>query len=71
VGLLGSIPVLGRQAVRGRLRTIPGMVPSLLRLPEGCLFSDRCPDVFDDCRKVAPAMVAAGENHLVRCLKYV
>ena len=51
--------------------TTPGMVPSLLRLPEGCLFSDRCPDVFDDCRKVAPAMVAAGENHLVRCLKYV
>jgi oligopeptide/dipeptide ABC transporter ATP-binding protein len=71
VGLLGSIPVLGRRGVRGRLRTIPGMVPSLLRLPEGCLFSDRCPDVFDDCRKVAPAMVAAGEGHLVRCLKYV
>jgi oligopeptide/dipeptide ABC transporter ATP-binding protein len=70
VGLLGSIPVLGRQAVRGRLRTIPGMVPSLLRLPEGCLFSDRCPDAFDDCRKVAPPMVPAGENHLVRCLKY-
>jgi len=70
VGLLGSIPVLGRRGVRGRLRTIPGMVPSLLRLPEGCLFSDRCPDVFDDCRRVAPPMVPAGENHLVRCLKY-
>ncbi|MCU0564941.1 MAG: ABC transporter ATP-binding protein [Desulfobacterales bacterium] len=54
VGLLGSIPVLGRRGVRGRLRTIPGMVPSLLRLPEGCLFSDRCPDVFDDCRLQRP-----------------
>jgi oligopeptide/dipeptide ABC transporter ATP-binding protein len=70
VGLLGSIPVLGRDVPGSRLRTIPGVVPSLLRLPEGCLFSDRCPDVFDDCRKVAPAMVAVGDNHRVRCLKY-
>jgi peptide/nickel transport system ATP-binding protein len=70
VGLLGSIPVLGRHGGRGRLRTIPGVVPSLLRLPEGCLFSDRCPDVFDDCRRVAPPMVPAGANHFVRCLKY-
>ena len=70
VGLLGSIPVLGRNSGGGRLQTIPGVVPSLLQLPEGCLFSDRCPDVFDDCRRVAPAMVPAGENHWVRCLKY-
>jgi oligopeptide/dipeptide ABC transporter ATP-binding protein len=71
VGLLGSIPVLGRANTGGRLKTIPGVVPSLLRLPEGCLFSDRCPDAFDDCRRVAPEMVPVGDNHLVRCLKYV
>jgi peptide/nickel transport system ATP-binding protein/oligopeptide transport system ATP-binding protein len=71
IGLLGSIPVLGRHAAGGRLKTIPGVVPSLLQLPEGCLFSDRCPDVFGDCRRIAPEMVAAGENHFVRCLKYV
>jgi oligopeptide/dipeptide ABC transporter ATP-binding protein len=70
IGLLGSIPVLGKHPAGGRLKTIPGVVPSLLQLPEGCLFSDRCPDVFDDCRRLAPAMVAAGENHFVRCLKY-
>ncbi len=70
VGLLGSIPVLGRETADGRLRTIPGVVPSLLRLPEGCLFSDRCPDVFAECRNVAPAMVPVGETHWVRCLKY-
>jgi peptide/nickel transport system ATP-binding protein/oligopeptide transport system ATP-binding protein len=71
VGLLESIPVLGRNRAGGRLRTIPGVVPSLLQLPEGCLFSDRCPDVFDDCRRVAPAVVPVGANHFVRCLKYV
>jgi oligopeptide/dipeptide ABC transporter ATP-binding protein len=70
VGLLGSIPVMGRNNAGGRLTTIPGMVPSLLRLPDGCLFNDRCPDVFADCRRVEPEMVAVGPNHFVRCLKY-
>jgi peptide/nickel transport system ATP-binding protein len=71
VGLLGSIPVLGRRSAGSRLPTIPGVVPSLLRLPEGCLFSDRCPDVFADCRRIEPGMYRVGENHFARCLKYV
>jgi len=70
VGLLQSIPVIGRQNTQERLRTISGTVPSLLNLPRGCLFSDRCPDVFGDCRRIRPEMVAEGDNHLVRCLKY-
>ncbi len=69
VGLLGSIPILGKDK-EGLLKTIPGVVPSLLRLPDGCLFSDRCPDVFEDCRRIAPTMVQTGTNHFVRCLKY-
>jgi peptide/nickel transport system ATP-binding protein/oligopeptide transport system ATP-binding protein len=69
-GLLGSIPVLGRSRPDGRLQTIPGVVPSLLRLPEGCLFSDRCPDVFADCRRIEPEMYPVGANHFARCLKY-
>ncbi len=69
VGLLGSIPVLGNTA-GGRLRAIPGVVPSLFSLPEGCRFSDRCPEAFADCRRVVPPLAAVGENHFVRCLKY-
>ena len=71
VGLLQSIPVIGRGRRDQKLITIRGVVPSLLDLPSGCLFSDRCPDVFADCRMVKPQMYAVGENHLVRCLKYV
>ena len=71
VGLLESIPVIGREAPNGRLKTISGVVPSLFNLPEGCLFSDRCPDVFADCRRIKPEMVALNNNHQVRCLKYV
>jgi len=71
VGLLESIPVLGQKTAEGRLSTIKGVVPSLFDLPQGCLFSDRCPDVFDDCRQIAPDMVTVGSNHIARCLKYV
>ena len=70
VGLLQSIPVLGKENKADRLDTISGVVPSLFNLPSGCLFSDRCPDVFDDCRHVEPDMYRVSDNHLVRCLKY-
>jgi peptide/nickel transport system ATP-binding protein/oligopeptide transport system ATP-binding protein len=70
VGLLRSIPVLGKENKDHRLDTISGVVPSLFDLPSGCLFSDRCPDVFDDCRHVEPDMYRVGSNHFVRCLKY-
>lgn len=70
VGLMQSIPVLGRQTRDQQLQTISGVVPSLLNLPSGCLFSDRCQDVFDDCRQVEPDMYQFANNHFVRCLKY-
>jgi oligopeptide/dipeptide ABC transporter ATP-binding protein len=70
VGLLHSIPVVGRGQREQKLITINGVVPSLLNLPRGCLFSDRCPDVFADCRNLEPQMYEVGENHVVRCLKY-
>jgi len=70
IGLMESIPVLGKKNKSKRLSTIAGVVPSLFDLPEGCLFSDRCPDVFSDCRKTSPRQYDAGKNHTVRCLKY-
>jgi len=70
IGLMQSIPVLGRETEDKQLRTISGVVPSLLNLPSGCLFSDRCQDVFDDCRRIEPDMYRFTDNHFVRCLKY-
>ncbi len=70
VGLLQSIPVLGRGQRDQKLNAISGVVPSLLNLPNGCLFSDRCPDVFADCRTIEPHMYQVGKNHTARCLKY-
>ncbi|MEW6671270.1 MAG: ABC transporter ATP-binding protein [Thermodesulfobacteriota bacterium] len=70
VGLLQSIPVIGRKMKGSRLNTISGTVPSLFNLPAGCLFSDRCPDVFADCRNIKPEMYQITEHHVARCLKY-
>ncbi len=70
VSLMQSIPVLGRKTEAGKLQAIAGIVPSLFHLPAGCLFSDRCPDVFEECHRTEPDMYAVGENHVARCLKY-
>ena len=70
IGLMESIPLLGREKKVKRLPTISGVVPSLFDLPEGCLFSDRCPDVFTGCREISPRSYKVGKNHMARCLKY-
>jgi peptide/nickel transport system ATP-binding protein/oligopeptide transport system ATP-binding protein len=70
VGLLESIPALGHKTAGGKLKAIAGVVPSLFHLPSGCPFSDRCPDLFEPCRRVDPEMFRTGENHFARCLKY-
>ena len=70
IGLMESIPVLGKNMENERLQTIKGSVPSLFNLPRGCSFSNRCPDVFEDCKTIAPDIYNLGDNHLTRCLKY-
>ena len=70
VGLMCSIPILGSGKRQQRLCTIPGVVPSLFSLGEGCFFHDRCADVFEPCDRVPPPMVDFGRGHIVRCHKY-
>jgi peptide/nickel transport system ATP-binding protein/oligopeptide transport system ATP-binding protein len=70
VGLMHSIPILGVGKKQERLSTIPGVVPSLFSLGEGCLFHDRCTEAFGPCVGEAPPMIDFGNGHLVRCHKY-
>ncbi len=67
-GLLDSIPHFETGHRRERLETIPGMVPSLLNLPKGCRFADRCTAVQDDCRHADPALLSFGGKHIAACL---
>ena len=52
------------------LEVIPGSVPMLYELPEGCFFSPRCKYAKDICRHQCPGMKDCGNGHLVRCWKY-
>lgn len=68
-GLLQSVPRIDVNYHResDRLREIPGVVPSLLRLPPGCAFVPRCPKRADPCAREKPPMVLLEEHHSVSC----
>ncbi|MEE9197047.1 MAG: ABC transporter ATP-binding protein, partial [bacterium] len=73
VGLLNSIPKLRTtksQGGRVRLQEIPGIVPSLHRLPTGCSFNPRCDKVMGVCREHEPELKEVSPGHKVRCLLY-
>ncbi|HZQ62886.1 MAG TPA: ABC transporter ATP-binding protein [Casimicrobiaceae bacterium] len=66
-GLLDSVP--SRVPRGARLRPIAGMAPSMLALPSGCAFRDRCTHAMDAC-VAAPEMLPfgpAGNGRAVRC----
>jgi oligopeptide/dipeptide ABC transporter ATP-binding protein len=78
LGLLGSIPVLGK--VTERLDVIPGAVPNLINLPQGCRFAPRCrlreQHGLGICTRIEPNLVESrpgqkiDASHLVRCWLY-
>ena len=65
-GLLRSIP----QIVRVRpavLNEIPGIVPNLARLGDGCSFAGRCVRAIDRCRLEPPSLDVIRPGHDVAC----
>ena len=67
-GLFAARPALGMP--RGtRLATIPGRVPELMDLPDGCPFADRCTFAIDECRRAPPPASAVGPGHKARCIR--
>ncbi len=71
-GLIGSTPVLGR--VREKLDVIPGTVPNLVNLPQGCRFAPRCAARVQHnltvCTEKEPDLIEFKEGHIVRCWLY-
>ena len=64
-GLIASVPRLGKRL--HRLPSIPGSVPDLSAMPEGCRFAPRCKYAQEACRKKLPELVTVGENHRCAC----
>ena len=76
LGLLRSIPGWssedrsdsnGTDDTTKRLNTIPGVVPNLLELPQGCAFQDRCDRVTEPCRETEPELVQLEGGREIRC----
>ena len=65
IGLQNAIPQINKQ--QSSLQDIPGSVPMLDNLPEGCLFAPRCPFAKAECfTKKVP--LKHYDDHDVRCL---
>ena len=65
LGLINSIPDLNRE--QGRFKTIPGIVPNMFDLPQGCRFSPRCERTQDLCRTSVPELRELEPGHCVAC----
>lgn len=66
IGLMGSIPKIGED--QKELSQIPGAMPRLNKVPEGCAFHPRCPLADERCVRCRPELKPYG-NKWVACWK--
>jgi peptide/nickel transport system ATP-binding protein len=66
-GLMRAIPELDASGVT--IDGIPGSPPDLLKLPSGCAFHPRCPDVFKPCAVSRPVSTQL-DHSLIECHKF-
>jgi peptide/nickel transport system ATP-binding protein len=64
-GLLASVPANNRPGAR--LAQIPGMTPSLIDLPPGCPFRERCARAMPDCARTPGAEAIDAGARTIRC----
>ena len=65
IGLFNSLPKLNSS--ERRLKPIKGLMLDPSIKPEGCRFSDRCPDATEKCFKEAPRDVEIEPGHIIKC----
>ena len=65
--LIGSLPTLQSKEL---FKGIPGLTPSLLTPPPGCMFHPRCPKVLAKCSVEIPELVEIKPERWVACHLY-
>jgi peptide/nickel transport system ATP-binding protein/oligopeptide transport system ATP-binding protein len=71
-GLMWSVPSLEENQNKDTepLKEIPGIVPDLGHLPQGCYFSPRCHKKMEICQNEEPLLVENLPDHWVKCWLY-
>ncbi len=67
-GLINCLPNISTR--KDRLTPIPGIIPSLIDPPEGCIFNPRCQRRMPICRQKRPEEIMLTKEHLVACHLY-
>jgi oligopeptide/dipeptide ABC transporter ATP-binding protein len=69
--LMSAVPIPNPKREREREHILlRGDMPSPINPPSGCNFRTRCPDVFDQCDEVDPALQEIGPGHRAACHLY-
>ncbi len=66
--LISSLPSLDNKGV---FQGIPGLAPSLLRLPSGCAFHPRCSRAMEICKTKRPELQTLSDGRQVACHLYL
>jgi len=67
-GLINCLPNISTPG--DRLTPIPGMIPSLINPPSGCIFNPRCEQRLPICSQEEPQEVVISGEHSVSCHLY-
>ena len=65
--LIGSLPTLESKEM---FKGIPGLTPSLLTPPSGCMFHPRCPQTMGHCAEESPNLIEIKPDRWVSCHLY-
>jgi peptide/nickel transport system ATP-binding protein len=65
--LIGSLPTLQAKEM---FKGIPGLTPSLLAPPPGCMFHPRCPKAMQHCSVDIPSLIEIKPDRWVSCHLY-
>jgi len=68
LGLMASITRLDEEK-KEKLKPITGSPPSLINLPEGCTFKNRCDFCEDVCANGVPPLEEIEDGHFVACFR--
>lgn len=70
LSLLGCVPRFEPGRQKRLLTSIPGAIPRPDELPQGCIFSPRCPFVREECTKSRPPLVEVRPGRFSACFRW-